>query len=97
MQDLVQSYEKQLDLLRDRINKLKKSLDSPMMNEEKDTAQSRIRLLEAECQEMYLTIHEVNYPHLRSLRSLRSGGLSLSGSENDFLKSPTSLECHKAN
>ena len=27
----------------------------------------------------------VNYPHLRSLRSLRSGGLSLSGSENDFL------------
>jgi len=39
----------------------------------------------------------VNYPHLRSLRSLRSGGLSLSGSENDFLKSPTSLECHKAN
>lgn len=39
----------------------------------------------------------VNYPHLRSLRSLRSGGLSLSGSENDFFKSPTSLECHKAN
>lgn len=26
----------------------------------------------------------VNYPHLRSLRSLRSGGLLLSGSANDF-------------
>lgn len=61
MQDLIQSYEKQLDLLRDRINKLKKSLNSPMMNEEKDTAQSRIRMLEAECQEMYLTIHEMKF------------------------------------
>ena len=39
----------------------------------------------------------VNYPHLCSLRSLKSGGLSLSGSENDFLKSPTSLEYHKVN
>ena len=49
------------------------------------------------CLQALLFLEVVNYPRLRSLRSLRSGGLSLSGSENDFLKSPTFLECHKAN
>ena len=61
MKDLVQSYEKQLNLLRGRINYLKKNLQSPaMMNEERDTALSRIRMLESECQDLYFTIHEMN-------------------------------------
>lgn len=37
----------------------------------------------------------VNYPHFRSLCSLRSGGLSVSSSADDF-QSPTSLECFTA-